>query len=114
VFGTDSGSAAGPGSAAEPGTPAKTATSGSFSRVVPLADGVGAQLVLAAGQPSTPALEQCDATATTFVTFPDHVPGASLPIDPRLTAELDGCGRLLTSDGGARPFSEDVAALLRG
>ena len=104
----------GTGSAAAPGTISKSVTSGTFARVVPLADGVGSRLVLAAGQPSTPGLEQCDATATTFVTFPDAAPGASSPSDPLLTAELDGCGRLLTSDGGARPLLEDLAAALRG
>ena len=81
---------------------------------MPLPDGVGARLVLTAGQPSTPGLEQCQMTATSFVTFPDHAPGASLPSDPRLAAELDGCGRLLTNDGGARPLPEDLADLLRG
>ena len=104
----------GSGSAAAPGTPTKSVRSGSFTRVVPLAEGVGSRLVLAAGQASTPGLERCPATATSFVTFPDHAPGASLPSDPRLTAELDGCGRLLTSDGGARPLPEDLADLLRG
>ena len=111
-FGTGTG--AGSTSAAAPGTPSKSVTSGTFARVVPLADGVGARLVLAAGLPSTPALEQCDVTATSFATFPDHPPGASLPTDPLLTAEPDGCGRLLTSDGGARPLPEDLATLLRG
>ena len=110
----DSPFGAGSGSAAAPGMPTKSVTSGTFTRVVPLADGVGPRLVLAAGQPSTPGLERCDATATSFVTFPDHAPGSSLPTDPRLTAELDGCGRLLTSDGGARSLPEDLAGLLRG
>jgi hypothetical protein len=110
VFGTGTGS----GSAAAPGLPTKSVTSGSFARVVPLADGVGSRLVLAARQPSTPELEQCAPTATSFVTFPDASPGASVPTDPLLIAELDGCGRLLTSDGGARPLPEDVAAALRG
>ncbi|WP_209561309.1 hypothetical protein [Frigoribacterium sp. PvP032] len=108
------GAGDGSGSAAAPGTISKSVTSGTSTRVVPLAEGVGARLVLAAGQPSTPGLEQCEVTATSFVTFPEHVPGASLPADPRLTAELDGCGRLLTSDGGARPFPEEIAAALRG
>jgi len=113
---TDSpfGAGAGSGSAAAPGTISKSVTSGTFTRVVSLADGVGSRLVLAAGQPSTPGLERCDATATSFVTLPDHAAGASLSSDPLLTAELDGCGRLLTSDGGARPLPEDLAAALRG
>ena len=113
---TDSpfGAGAGSGPAAAPGTISKSVTSGTFTRVVPLADGVGSRLVLAAGQPSTPGLEQCDATTTSLVTLPDHAAGASLPSDPLLTAELDGCGRLLTSDGGARPLPEDLAAALRG
>jgi hypothetical protein len=109
-FGTGSGS----GSAAAPGTISKSVTDGTFTRGASLPDGVGARLVLAAGLPSTPGLEQCDVTATSFATFPDHPPGASLPTDPLLTAELDGCGRLLTNDGGAKPFPEDLAALLRG
>ena len=112
--GTGTGTGTGSGSAAVPGTISKSVTSGTFARVVPLADGVGSRLVVAAGQPSTPGLEQCDATATSFVTFPDHAAGASLPSDPLLTAELDGCGRLLTSDGGARSLPEDLAAALRG
>lgn len=104
----------GTGSAAAPGMPTTSVTTGTFTRVVPLGDGDGARLVVAAGQPSTPELERCDTTTTSFVTFPDQAPGASPATDPRLVAELDGCGRLLTSDGGARPFPEDLAGPLRG
>jgi hypothetical protein len=67
-FGTGSGS----GSAAAPGTISKSVTDGTFTRVASLPDGVGARLVLAAGLPSTPGLEQCDVTATSFATFPDR------------------------------------------
>jgi len=86
---------------------------GTFVRVVELPDGLGARLVTAATTPSTPELEACGTAASAFVTFPDTAPGATVTSDPRLTAELDGCGRLLTSDGGARPFPEELAAPLR-
>jgi hypothetical protein len=102
------------GAEAQAGMPTKATPTGTFARVVPIGPDAATRLVQAAGSSSTPGLEGCAAAGTTFATFPVEATDASSDPVPVLTAELDGCGRLLTSDGGARPLSEELTTLLRG
>ena len=87
--------------------------SGTFDGVVALPPADAAALVAAAGAASTPELERCGTPVRAFATFPVG-PADDSGATPALSAELDGCGRLLTADGGARPLPAGLAALVAG